>query len=103
MEVVSALARRNREGSIPSTVLQSLLALTSEVVSTLAVMKLSPGVVRQAQSLLLRHAVRAADAIQLASCLVLRERLGQGVHFLAFDERLNEAAQREGLPLAVEG
>lgn len=55
--------------------------------------------VTQARSLLLRHPLRAGDAIQLASCLVLRDRAELPVAFLAFDRRLNEAAVREGLSL----
>jgi predicted nucleic acid-binding protein len=101
VELVSALARRHREGSLPKATLEALLAAIEEEVSTLPVVEVSPAVVRLARALLLRHALRAGDAIQLASSLVLRERLEQAVHFLAFDERLNEAARREGLPLAA--
>lgn len=44
---------------------------------------------------------RASDAIQLGSCLVLQEQLQRPVQFLAFDQRLNDAAVGEGLRLAL--
>jgi predicted nucleic acid-binding protein len=53
-----------------------------------------------AQSLLLRHALRSGDAVQLASCLYLQRETGERVPFAAFDERLNDAARAEGLTLA---
>jgi predicted nucleic acid-binding protein len=43
-----------------------------------------------------RHPLRAADALQLASALFLRESAGQPVLFLCFDERLVAAAKEEG-------
>jgi uncharacterized protein len=98
--VVSALVRRHREGALETSALEALLAATEEEVSTLPVVELGPAVARLARALLLRHALRASDAIQLASCLVLRDRLEQPVQFLAFDDRLSEAALREGVPLA---
>jgi hypothetical protein len=44
-----------------------------------------------------KHSLRALDALYLASALFLRERVRSGVFFSSFDERLNEAAQAEGL------
>jgi hypothetical protein len=53
-----------------------------------------------AESLLLRHALRSGDAVQLASCLYLQRETGERVPFAALDERLNDAARAEGLTLA---
>jgi predicted nucleic acid-binding protein len=44
-----------------------------------------------------RQTLRAADALQLASCLELRERLDLPVVFVAWDKRLLDAARAEGL------
>jgi hypothetical protein len=41
--------------------------------------------------------LRAADSLQLAAALELRERTGEEIHFVAFDDRLNEAARSEHL------
>jgi predicted nucleic acid-binding protein len=54
-------------------------------------------VAARAVSLLTRHALRAADAIQLASCMDLRDRLQIPSLFVCHDDRLLAAARREGL------
>lgn len=55
--------------------------------------------IEQSGRLLAHHALRAADALQLASCIALQERAEVPVAFVAFDERCNEAAIAEGLNL----
>jgi predicted nucleic acid-binding protein len=101
VELVSALARRHREGAISSEALKDLLTTSAEALDSVLVVGLSEAVTDRARDLLLRQPLRAADAIQLASCLDLQGRLQETVRFLAFDQRLNEAAAREGLTLAV--
>lgn len=81
--------------------LQHLVTQSSEELESVVVVELSRTVVGLARDLLLRHPLQAGDAIQLSSCLRLQERLGEPVHFLAFDQRLDEAAVREGLTLAL--
>lgn len=54
-------------------------------------------VCRLAIEVLRRHALRAGDAIQLASALDLRQRMTGPVEFVCFDQRLNAAARSEGL------
>jgi hypothetical protein len=99
--VVSALARRHREGELAGDALDRLLArVTEEMASTVSVELRGP-VLDRSRALLLRHTLRTGDALQLASCLELRDRLGTPVRFLAFDERLNAAARRERLDLAA--
>lgn len=45
------------------------------------------------------HPLRAADALQLAAALVLCEQQPEGLEFVSLDERLREAAGREGFPI----
>jgi hypothetical protein len=63
------------------------------------VVEFFPEIAAAARSLLLRHPVRASDAVQLASSTHVREGAGESVLFVAFDRRLNEAAYGEGLML----
>ena len=84
VELASALTRRWREAA-------DLNALT--------VVEIVPAVSLSARKLLLRHVLRAGDALQLASCLHLREAVGEAVAFAGFDDRLNGAAAAEGLRL----
>ena len=60
-------------------------------------MELTAELTTDAQGLLLRHALRSGDAIQLASCLYLRRETGEQMSFAAFDDRLTSAARAEGL------
>lgn len=54
-------------------------------------------VTSRARDLVCRHPLRAADAIHLASCLLLKETTNGPVELVAFDRKLREAAQIEGL------
>ena len=44
-----------------------------------------------------RHRLRAADALQLSACLVLRDAVDPEIVLVSYDTRLNEAARAEGL------
>ena len=44
-----------------------------------------------------RHPLRGFDAIHLASCLLVKERLPENILFMCFDQHLTKAAQLEGL------
>lgn len=49
-----------------------------------------------AQRLLRVHPLRAADSLQLAAAIVAAEREPPSLDFVGLDDRLNDAAQREG-------
>lgn len=95
-EVISALARKQREGGLKRAVLaqakQRLLKLESawsEVIQYDAVRA-------RARRLLETHPLRAADALHLAAALVAFEERTAGTEFVTFDGRLAEAAEKEG-------
>ena len=46
-------------------------------------------------------ALRAGEAIQLASALLLRRELSEAVAFAAYDDRLKAAAKAEGLAVVA--
>lgn len=99
VECVSALARREREGALSladATVavsrLRSLAISWEEVLPSEAVRT-------AAQRLLRVHALRAADSLQLAAALVAAERDPGTLPLVSLDERLNEAALREGFAI----
>jgi len=97
VEVASALARRCREGAFPASERDRALAALERDFSALQVVELSPAIVVVARALLVRHPLRAGDAIQLASALLLQRELEEPVTFAAYDERLKETAAAEGL------
>jgi predicted nucleic acid-binding protein len=92
-----ALTRRAREGAF--TVEERNRALTSldNDFAALIIVEFTPEITLAARALLLRHPLRAGDAVQLASCLYLQRELSQSLPFVAFDDRLAEAARDRGL------
>lgn len=97
VEVASGIIRRAREGAFRIQQRDRMLTALLLDLPALAVVELIPEISADARSLLVRHALRASDAIQLASCLYLQRQMGQSVPFVAFDRRLMEAARAEGL------
>jgi predicted nucleic acid-binding protein len=95
-ECLSALARQRREHHIKPTVdvqarrvLRDLTEAWSEVL---------PGedLRRRSERLLAVHALRAADAFQLAAALLWSRGRTSGQGFVCLDDRLREAAHHEG-------
>ena len=97
VEIASALARRCREGAFAVTERDRALAALEQDLSALHLVELSPSIVFQARSLVVRHPLRAGDAIQLASALLLQRELDETVTFAAYDDRLKVTAAAEGL------
>lgn len=95
VEVASALTRRCREGAFDVGSRDRALAELVRDLEALTIVEIVPPVTARARALLARYALRAGDALQLAACLVLRDRAD--VEFVAFDQRLNETARAEGL------
>lgn len=95
-EVLSALARRKREGQLSSDVANRIRdALLSDAESgAFARLHLDPAVHREAERLLLTTSVpfRTLDALHLALAFS-----GAATHLLTFDSRMREAALQSGL------
>jgi predicted nucleic acid-binding protein len=97
VEIASALMRRWREGSFGTAERDRALAALVGDLGNLTIVEMAPSVTSRARRLLERHPLRAADALQLASCLLLLDATGGPVVFAAFDGRLSDAARAEGL------
>jgi len=100
-EACSALGQNDRRrGKSPSRLGEWLVALDEYWNEVMRV----PVAEWAAGRLALAHELRGMDAIQLAAAVTLRERLRAGaddpspveIVFAAFDQRLLEAAEREG-------
>src|SRR3712207_4487997 len=96
VECVSALVRRSREGLMGAegeeqtrTVLRSLADNWLEVQPTVRLRSL-------AERILAVHPLKAADALQLAAALRWCEGEPEGRGFVCLDDRLREAARKEG-------
>jgi predicted nucleic acid-binding protein len=97
IEIISALSRRCRDGDISAADRDAALAALKEDANRIFLIELSPQVSELAGQMLTSYALRAEDAVQLASCLHLRERTGARVRLVAYDSRLLEASRAEGL------
>jgi predicted nucleic acid-binding protein len=99
VEIASALARRAREGAISEEDSERALTALREDLTAMPVVEVTPEVVTRAQALLQRHSLRAGDAVQLASCLHLRNELEEPITLVVFDDRLATAARKEKVRL----
>ncbi len=99
VEIASALARRTRNGALSESERDRALAALEEDMTAFIVVELTGDIVVRAQALLRRYSLRAGDAVQLASCLHLRDQLEDDVDLIAFDDRLLAAARREKVRL----
>jgi uncharacterized protein len=101
VELASALYRRLRERDITSEELAlTLRAYVTHSHQDYLWVPYSETLMERASTLLAHHALRALDAVQLASALDLKDRLPADelpVTFLSADERLVESARREHL------
>jgi predicted nucleic acid-binding protein len=100
VEVASALVRRAREGAFSVQERDRALASLVDDFAARVIVELTPEITVDARALLLRHRLRASDAVQLASCLYLQREMRQSLPFVAFYDRLSEAARQEGLTIA---
>jgi predicted nucleic acid-binding protein len=96
VEYQSALYRRHREGGLPSAALAQALERLKALVADVDVVAPTPPLRERASRLLAGHPLRPADALQLAAALVWCDESPQGDAFVCLDERLADAARREG-------
>lgn len=96
VEVASALARQARAGVCTVEERDAWLARLDRELPSFLVVELVPAVTSRARTLLNAYALRASDAVQLASCYHLQEQLGHDVPFVVFDERLAVVARETG-------
>lgn len=97
VEVLSAVARRQREGTLGSAQVAAIIAAFRFHLDTqYQVIELDQALCEAAGQLLLTYPLRAYDAVQLASGLQLQSTFASLV-FLTADTRLIAIAQAEGL------
>lgn len=102
VEMVSALARKQREMAIsPRTLQAAILLIERHTSREYIITKFDASVERVAKRLLVNYPLRAYDAVQLASALFINTVLtGQNLPALTFvcdDKRLLSVAQSEGV------
>jgi uncharacterized protein len=99
IEAASALSRLGREGNLEDSALQTAFHRLDALARTWDEVLPTDPVRDQAIRLLRVHPLRAADALQLASAVVASEHRPDTLPLVTLDQRLKEAAQREGFPV----
>ena len=99
VEVLSALARRQREGTLsPENATRLVQAFRYDLDTQYQVVELDRDVAEMAGELVRKHVLRAYDAVQLAASLRVQAALtSPQVLFVSADNRLVGTAQAEGL------
>jgi predicted nucleic acid-binding protein len=101
-EIAAAMFRREREGALAAADVQAAISqFKADFRRRYHIVEITDQLVDTAMALVERHALRGYDAVQLAAALELhgtRSALSLSpIHFVCADERLNQAADREGL------
>ncbi len=96
VEGISAIARPEHAGTLRATDAAQLLARLDGMLLSALEVPPSERVRELACRLLRSYRLRAADALQLAAALVWAEDRPTGLDFVCLDQRLREAASREG-------
>ena len=96
VELLSALARRRHSGEWSDEEFQSSIRRWQRLVERFQDVAPSDRVRETAERLLVDHQLRAADSLQLAAAIVLRQNAVEPFDFVTLDTRLGQAATAEG-------
>jgi hypothetical protein len=96
VELLSALARRERKEPAAARALARARADVLRAWEEWSEIVAIEPVRSQAERLVFVHALRAAEALQLAAALVATDSHPDGLELVTFDERLATAAEKEG-------
>jgi predicted nucleic acid-binding protein len=98
VEIAAALARREREGADAGPI-ETAREDLSKLVRRWRPVSAVEAVRARALRLVRTHPLRAANALQLAAALVASDDKPEGMPFVCLDDRLRDAARREGFPV----
>ena len=101
LECTSAIVRRERHGDLDSQGVSAALQRLRFLAAGWNEVTPSEPVRTIAARLLRVHPLRVADSLQLAAAIQVADGRAAELPFVSLDERLNEAADREGFPIAL--
>ena len=99
LECLSAIARLERDEDLDGEATEAALARLDALVEGWNEVLPGDNARRTARRLLRVHPLRAADALQLAAAVVAAEGQPRSLEVVTLDDRLVEAARREGFPV----
>ena len=101
VECLSALMRLVREGRLPNDAARDAQLRLHELRNGWDEVLPGEACRRMAERMLRVHALRAADALQLAAALIAADHDPSRLEFVCLDQRLMEAGRREGFTPAI--
>lgn len=99
IECASALARLERDGAIDGAAMSDALRRLDLLAAAWQEIQPVASVRRLARRLLRVHPLPAADALQLGAAVVASENEPSSLPLITLDDRLAQAAEREGFPV----
>jgi uncharacterized protein len=99
VECVSAIARLEREIGSATADIAGALSRLDELAASWHEVQPGPAIRPIAARLLRVHPLRAADSLQLAAAILAGENESRSLPFVTLDDRLAQAASREGFPV----
>lgn len=99
LEIISGLSRLNREQLLTEQELICAKERVEKLMASAQIVEPRDQVLNRAERILTIHALKAADALQLAAALCAIADQTNGSEFVSFDKNLRQAAQREGFKL----
>jgi predicted nucleic acid-binding protein len=99
VECASAIARLEREGALEKAAARESFARLTRLAEGWHEVDPNDAVREAAVRFLRVHALRSADALQLAAAFVAAERRPSSLEVITLDERLADAARKEGFSL----
>lgn len=101
VECVSAITRRAREGMLGAEAVSNSLERLDALAAAWQEVEPTPRIRQSAIRMLRVHPLRAADALQLAAALAAAEDNPTTLPIVTYDDRLGEAAEREGFTVVM--
>ncbi len=99
LECLSAIARRERDGSLEQRAVGTAVARLDEIAAAWTEVEPTDRIRATASRLLRTHPLRAADSLQLAAAITAADDAPSELPFVTLDTRLAVAAEREGFPV----
>ncbi len=99
LECLSAIARRERDGSLEHSAVGTAVGRLDEIAAAWTEVEPTDRIRETASRLLRTHPLRAADSLQLAAAITAADGAPAALPFVTLDARLALAAEREGFPV----
>jgi uncharacterized protein len=96
-ETMATLYRKKKEAGLSQKVTQNLTHGFQQDWGGFVRVEVTDDLNEYIDTVVKNHYLRGFDAIHLASAVVIHERLPHNFFFACFDQKLNQAARREGL------